>query len=94
MSEAEIAACAALRIARDGGVELVLAGKRHVDCISMANYAGFTDRSKWEYGFMTTRGRFVDRREAFLLMQRAGIASACPSGYRTGLGDLFSEDLY
>lgn len=76
----------------------IFAGKRHNDCISAANYTIGPDvkelKPHWEMGFMTTKGRFVGRKEAFRMMITNDIESACPSGYRHRLGELFSEDLY
>ena len=87
-------ACAAIRFPNG----TIFAGERHHNCLSMINCQfGATPpfpKDEWEQGFMTTRGRFVGRREAFRLMHYAGIPSACPSGYRVRLGELFSEDLY
>lgn len=45
-----------------------------------------------EQGFVTTKGRFVNRSAAYKLQIRAGKQSACKDGY-TGL-ELYSEDLY
>jgi hypothetical protein len=90
----ELPACAAIRVP-DG---TIFAGKRHHDCISMINYTYGTEqrfaRDRWEQGFMTTKGKFVDRREAYRMMIENDIPSACPSGYRHKLVELFSEDLY
>lgn len=45
-----------------------------------------------EQGFVTSRNRYVDRREAMALQLAAGIQSVAPGGYRGE--QLFSEDLY
>lgn len=84
MSELEVAIGAAIKLA-DGSV---LTGKRHADCIREAKCWV----SQSAQGFLTNRGRFVDRREAKSLMVRAGWQSVAEGGYR---GDqLYSEDLY
>lgn len=93
-SAPELPACAAIRFPSG----TIFAGHRHSDCLSMINYE-FGNRlmhpkDTWTQGFMTTRGRFASRREAFLMMIDNDIPSACPSGYRTRLMELFSEDLY
>lgn len=92
--DVELPACAAIQLP-DG---TTLAGRRHHNCLSMINYTfgGKCPFAKdtWKQGFMTTKGRFVDRREAFRMRMEAELPSACPSGYRIHLGELFSEDLY
>lgn len=45
-----------------------------------------------QQGFVTSRNRYVDRREALRLQRAAGIESVAPGGYRGE--QLFSEDLY
>jgi hypothetical protein len=47
-----------------------------------------------EQGFLTSRGRFVDRREGMALMRASGLPShySADGGYNGD--DLFSEDLY
>lgn len=42
-------------------------------------------------GFITSKNRYVNRKEALQLQQAAGIPSADPSGYGK---ELYSEDLY
>lgn len=96
----ELPACAAIRV--NG---FVFADKRHGNCLlqiaEIWPYGCPFPKLVWEYGFMTTRGRFVDRKEGMRLMLAAGRPSAnkggpdlkvSPAGYR---GDeLYSEDLY
>jgi hypothetical protein len=83
----ELPACAAVRTAHG----FIFAGKRHGECLLGLAVSGYDKRYSTQ-GFMTTHGRFVDRVEARLLMDRAGIGSAAPDGFR---GDqLYSEDLY
>ena len=84
----ELPACAAMRHIALG---VIFAGKRHAECIASANSLGLGSKDCIQ-GFMTTKGRFVNRQEAFRLMQNEGIESASPDGYR-GF-DLYSEDLY
>ncbi len=88
----EVPACAAIQAW--GGI--VVAGKRHHDCIrQLAEFEDEgidRDRSLEQQGFMTTRGRFVDRVEAQKLFIAAGLVSADPGGLRGDI--LFSEDLY
>lgn len=86
-SKLELPACAAVRHA--SGV--VFAGKRHDECFKAA-YALDSSKEYARQGFMTNRGRFVDRQMAFRMMQRAGIESAAEGGYRGA--ELYSEDLY
>lgn len=83
----EICICAAVRL-MDG---LVVRGHRHHDCLRAAGEMKRIPLGAAQ-GFITSRGRFVDRREAMQLQLAAGIVSADEGGYR---GDgLFSEDLY
>lgn len=42
-------------------------------------------------GFMTSKNRYVTRKEGLKLQKAAGIPSADPDGYGT---ELYSEDLY
>jgi len=87
VSPEELPACAAIR----ASANVYLAGKRHGDCIQAALELGLP-KHLLQQGFMTNRGRFIDRTEALALMKAAGRASADPEGYRGG--QLFSEDLY
>lgn len=85
----ELPACAAIRYG-----SIIIAGKRHHDCIATGTELGLSKRQdiRETQGFMTTRGRFVNRVDAKLLMDRAGLDSVSRDGYR---GDqLYSEDLY
>jgi hypothetical protein len=98
MTEREIVICSAIRLP-DGRI---FRGHRHSDCIRTAKEAVEWNRGDakgvWtasmcgDQGFITSRNRYVGREEGLALQQAAGIASACPSGYRTR--QLFSEDLY
>lgn len=92
MESRELPACAALVRRQPNGFDLIVAGRRHGDCLSAINSAGLL-KQDWEQGFMTTNGRFVSRLEALDLRLKAGLPSASPDGYRKQHG-LFSEDLY
>ncbi len=94
----EIVICAAIR-ADDG---YIVRGHRHNDAIrTMRGMPRYVD-SKAPYGddqgFITSKNRYVDRREACQIQQAAGI----PSFYEQGdephkafwNGELYSEDLY
>lgn len=83
----ELPACAAVRETNGA----IIAGKRHGDCLASALALGLDKRNLIQ-GFVTTLGRFVCRKEAYLLMQKAGVESASEGGYRGH--ELFSEDLY
>jgi hypothetical protein len=83
----ETCLCAAIQFP-DG---YVVRGHRHHDCLRTA--AGIPGRNPRgvAQGFLTTHGRFVDRREGLRLQLAAGAPSADPGGYRD---QLYSEDLY
>lgn len=86
----EIPACAAIRLDRGE----IIAGHRHHNCLAMMKRLGVggLGRIASVQGFMTNRGRFVNRDEARKLFDDAGMVSACPSGLRAT--ELYSEDLY
>lgn len=90
----ELPACAAIQFP-DG---TIIAGHRHHNCISMINhtFGGKPphERDTWEQGFMTTKGRFVDRRKAFMMMISNDIPSASADGKGYRGTELYSEDLY
>jgi hypothetical protein len=84
VNNAEVVVEAAVRL-EDGSI---VTGRRHADCIRKAKCWV----SQSAQGFLTNRGRFVDRREGKSLMVAAGWRSVAEGGYR---GDyLYSEDLY
>lgn len=83
----EVCTCAAVRL-RDG---TIIRGYRHGDCLRKVSDIGLS-RIGSQQGFYTSAGRFVCRKEGFLLQHKAGIASAAEGGYRGK--ELFSEDLY
>lgn len=83
----EFCVCAAIRLA-DGRI---IRGHRHDDCIQTALKWGVQPtRHSDVQGFVTSRNRFVDRKEGMAIQQAAGIESIV--GYRGEI--LFSEDLY
>lgn len=84
----ETVACAAILLSNG----LLIAGARHHNCLAQMHKAGIAKQSVAEQGFMTTHGRFVDRRSAKVIQEEAGIQSASPDGYRGS--ELYSEDLY
>lgn len=90
----EVCICAAIKL--DDG--RVLRGHRHHDCFRTLSGLRQVDAAipsgliGIEQGFVTSRNRFVDRREGFRLQLAAGIESVSRDGYRGG--QLFSEDLY
>lgn len=59
---------------------------RHGNCINFLHHLGVPYRDQ---GFMTNRGRFVDRDEAAEIVAAAGQASK-----RDGINGLFSEDVW
>lgn len=87
--ENEICICAAV-IADDG---TIVRGHRHSTCVnsmrSMKKTAKHTPESQ---GFITSRNRFVSRKEGYFLQLKAGIKSVNKGGYWGG--ELYSEDLY
>lgn len=87
LRDREIVICAAVQLP-DGRV---LRGHRHNYLIGRTDWYGFA-WGECLQGFVTSRNRFVDRREALRLQLAAGIESAAPGGYRGE--ELFSEDLY
>jgi hypothetical protein len=99
-SAPETVICAAIRLP-DGRI---FRGHRHSDCIHVARYTvnwngGVKPRDdRWDasmcedQGFITSRNRYVDRKEGMRLQLAAGIESVAPGGYRGET--LFSEDLY
>ena len=93
--EPEVCLCAAIRL--DDG--RIIRGHRHDDCIQTAlkwKKAGqeIGQALSKNQGFLTTRGRFVDRREGAALQSAAGIPSAQTGQPLCDGVALFSEDLY
>lgn len=73
----------------DGKEGLLIAGKRHHDCIHIAELMGVEkkDREGGVEGFLTSTRRFVDRKEAASIAYNA-------SQIDTEYNYLFSEHLY
>jgi hypothetical protein len=88
-SEKEICICAAV-LTEDG---IVVKGHRHCDCFMVMEHMGKKPKYDIDYqGFITSKGRYVNREEGRKLQDKAGILSVDREGYR---GDtLYSEDLY
>lgn len=89
----EFCICAAIRMP-DGEV---IHGHRHNHCYDVVRARTDVLREdivRADQGFKTSRGRFVDRKEAMIIQ----VASGRPSCYRAGGAyfgkELFSEDLY
>lgn len=86
---AEVCICAAV-LTEEG---LTIRGHRHHDAMRAAGFAFCTPkRGEEAQGFITSTGRYVDRREGYRLQVAAGIGSKASGGYRGEI--LFSEDLY
>lgn len=86
----EICICAAVK-ATDG---TIIKGHRHRDCRDSIVRRGKEPSTDWyDEGFITSENRFVNRKEAYELMQNVGWKSVNPQGYQL-CGWLFSEDLY
>jgi hypothetical protein len=85
----EVCICAAV-LTEEG---LVIRGHRHHDAMQAAQSAFCTpQRGEDAQGFITSRGRYVTRREGRQLQEAADVGSVSPGGYRGDL--LYSEDLY
>jgi hypothetical protein len=87
--------CAAIQVRRGTGATIVLAGHRHHNCIhAYADLLPPDARGRVgqdDQGFLTSRGRFVDRAEGWSIAEAAGQIIERPH-QRPGM--LFSEDLY
>lgn len=97
-TEREYILCAAIRF-DDGvsrvhhsrhGTGIVVCGYRHHE-IFAARPPGF--KGKETQGFMTSRGRFVDRKTARIIAERAGQINREISP-QMKFADLYSENLY
>ena len=92
---AEVCICAAIRI----NSELVVRGHRHDSCYHTASLIpGVTPESirKAEQGFVTSRNRYVDRREGRRLQIEARIPSVATGGHqytRWGKDDSFPTEV-
>ena len=73
---------------RDSGV--VITGYRHSDITEMAAYFDFDiDLKNAEFGYLTSKNRFLDRFEAMDLAKKSGQIEEYKSGRK-----LFSDSLY
>jgi len=90
--EAERCICAAIKLPNGDLVK----GRRHNNCISLAVELGASrgDIAGAIQGFMTTTGRFVDRKVGMEIQKASGLPSKYSHDgvYRGEI--LFSEDLY
>lgn len=76
---------------------LVVCGYRHASCVAvMSVLAGLrsveVEAGNMVQGFLTSKHRFVDRKEAQIIHKKTIGESHDPDGYRGE--ELFSEDLY
>lgn len=83
--------CAAISLPiRDNEPPVVIGGYRHGDCFSTAINMGYSNYiSQDKQGFITSTGRFVDRKEAKIIARNANQLlreSVCEN--------LISEDIY
>lgn len=91
--------CAAIEIAfqRDGRtVSAVVPGHRHNDCLELMATLGVPrDRQEVE-GFITHRGDFLDRYNAYNHALRCGQLSDTTREHKASKGEqqLYSEDIY
>ena len=85
----EIVICAAIKY-KDG---TIIRGHRHGDCAYDCNRPLKKDFEGHIQGFITSRNRFVDRKEGMKIQKAAGIPSAWEEDGHYG-DILFSEDLY
>ena len=93
--EKEICICAATKYG-----DRIFRGHRHNNCILAANDALSYDMSRKQIaelekidGFITSKNRFVDRKEGCRLQKEAGIESVDPKWPYLN-DELYSEDLY
>lgn len=70
---------------------LMVTGLRHHDCIFIANNIVPNVNKKYKYtqGFLTSKNRFVDRKEAYTIAVQAG-----QTVYNDKRKELFSEHIY
>jgi len=67
-------------------------GYRHCDIL--IRFEGEVSKKQKDQGFYTSRGRFVDRKEAFMIAYHANQIPISLYDERGSNGKLFSEDLY
>lgn len=87
-SNQEIIICAAIKLSNN----IIIRCHRHADGFRVAIAHGWNTNDRVE-GFITSKNRFVDRKEAWLIQYYAGAPSANPRGY-SQTSELYSEDLY
>ncbi len=71
----------------------IIRGYRHGDCFRTMYNKNIKRSSEEVQGFITSKNRFVNRQEGYMLQIAANVKSADPDGYITP-GVLYSEDLY
>lgn len=70
---------------------------RHFDDVAFAVFALYEKPIDWKYseqGFVTNKGRFVDRKEAWRIATRNGQIVRRVGGDEKDGGTLYSENLY
>lgn len=89
--QAELIVAAAIEV--EGVVVMAARPGRHADCINFIHNRAPGVDYKSRQGFVTNRGRFVDRREAALIVEASGQGSTrdMGPGYPRAL---FSEDMW
>jgi len=91
MKDKEIVICSAV-IAKCGRI---IRGHRHSDCFNSMRSRGLENSMiQGNQGFITSRNRYVDRKEGLRLQKEAGIESADSHRGNKYSSELFSEDLY
>lgn len=103
--ESEVCLCAAIKMPNGE----VVRGHRHDNCFDVVrrrHHAKYRDQhdadseaarlaiTRAEQGFLTSRGRFVGRREGMVLMRASGLPSHYSKDGKYNGDELFSEDLY
>lgn len=94
-AQEELIVAAAVRIPRRGSLPIILFCERpgrHGNVIWAASSLS-GDRNGGEHGFVTSRGRFVDRKEAAELVAKTGQGSHRDMGPAYP-AQLFSEDMW
>ena len=84
--------CAAVRLKKDNSDQpIILGGYRHADCFGSAIQLGYTGLiDERDQGFLTSKGRFVDRAEALTIAKRANQLKT----HHPAAKFLISDDLY
>lgn len=74
----------------------MLVGPRHWDDVMRQQFGGDqVDASPhWVQGFIDQYGKFMDRREAFIVAEKAGQIIKRVGGDKVDGGTLYSENLY